>query len=159
MWSSMPVFSFIWYTLTELFRKPDNWQQIYKQTSSALYTSNDVSRRKKYYVITWLQNSCWIVLFLKKYRSSYLRCSVRKGVLKNFGSSTGKQLCWSLFLWSCRPPAWKFFKKRLEHKCFPVKFATLLRTPILKNICKRLLLEVFFKKAVLKNFAIFTGRK
>ena len=113
MWSSMPVFSFIWYTLTELFRKPDNWQQIYKQTSSALYTSNDVSRRKKYYVITWLQNSCWIVLFLKKYRSSYLRCSVRKGVLKNFGSSTGKQLCWSLFLWSCRPPACKFFLKKI----------------------------------------------
>ena len=113
MWSSMPVFSFIWYTLTELFRKPDNWQQIYKQTSSALYTSNDVSRRKKYYVITWLQNSCWIVLFLKKYRSSYLRCSVRKGVLKNFGSSTGKQLCWSLFLWSCRPPACKFFLQKI----------------------------------------------
>ena len=71
MWSSMPVFGFIWYTLMELFRKPDNWQQIYKQTSSTLYTSNDVSRRKKHYVITWLQNSCWIVLFLKKYRSSY----------------------------------------------------------------------------------------
>ena len=29
----------------------------------------------------------------------------------------------------------------------------------MKNICKRLLLEVFYKKAFLKNFAIFTGRK
>ena len=53
----------------------------------------------------------------------------------------------------------KLFKKRLQHKCFPVKFAKLLRTSILKNICKRLLLEVFYKKAVLKNFAIFIGQK
>ena len=27
----------------ELFKKPGNWQQIYKQTSSTFYTSNDVS--------------------------------------------------------------------------------------------------------------------
>ena len=29
-------------------------------------------------------------------------------------------------------------KKRLQHECFPVKFAKFLRTPILKNICKQL---------------------
>ena len=93
--------------------------------------------------------------FLKKYRNSHRRCrsshqrySVRKGVLKNFANFTGKQLCWSLFLWCCRPPACKFFIKRLQHKYFPVKFAKLLRTPILKNICKRLLPEVFYKKTV-----------
>ena len=32
-----------------------------------------------------------------------------------------------------------FIKKRLEHKHFPVNNAQFLRTPILKNICKRLL--------------------
>ena len=37
-------------------------------------------------------------------------------------------------------------------------FKKLLRTPILKNICKQLPLEVY-KKAVLKNFAVLTGRK
>ena len=42
-WYSMPIFSFIGYTLTELFRKPDNWRQIYKQTSSTFNTSNDMS--------------------------------------------------------------------------------------------------------------------
>ena len=36
--------------------------------------------------------------------------------------------------------ACNFIKKRLEHKCFPVKFAKFLRTPILRKICKRLLL-------------------
>ena len=40
-----------------------------------------------------------------------------------------------------------------------MKFPKLLTASILKNICKRLLLEVFYKKAVLKNFALFTGRK
>ena len=29
-------------------------------------------------------------------------------------------------------------KKRLQHRCFPVKLAKLLRTPTLKNICERL---------------------
>ena len=29
--SSIPIFSSIGYTLTELFRKPENWRQIYKQ--------------------------------------------------------------------------------------------------------------------------------
>ena len=42
------VFSSRGYTLTELFRKPDNWRKIYKQTSSTFYTSNDVPRRKNY---------------------------------------------------------------------------------------------------------------
>ena len=159
MWSSMPIFSFIGYTLTELFRKPDNLRQIYKQTSSTLFTSDNVSRRKKYYyVITRLRNSCLIEIFLKKYWSSHRRCrsnhrrfSVRKDVFKNFANFIGKQLCWSLFLWRCRPPACKFFKKRLQHKCFPVKFVKLLRTPILKIFRKRLLPEVFYKKAVFKT--------
>ena len=48
MLSSMPSFSFIGYILTELFRKPDNWRQIYKQTSSTFSTSNDLSKRKHY---------------------------------------------------------------------------------------------------------------
>ena len=39
MWSRIPIFCFIGYTLTELFRKPYNWRQIYKRTSSAFYTS------------------------------------------------------------------------------------------------------------------------
>ena len=36
-----------------------------------------------------------------------------------------------------------FIKKRLQHKCFPVKFAKSLRIPILKNICERLFLYLF----------------
>ena len=77
---------------------------------------------------------------------------LRKGVLKNSIKFTGKHLCWSPFyeVASLQP---------LQHKCFAVKFAKLLRVSILRNICKRLLLEAFYKKAALKNFATFTGRK
>ena len=39
IWSNMPI-----------FKKPDNQQQIYKQTSSTLYTSSDVSRRKNVFM-------------------------------------------------------------------------------------------------------------
>ena len=104
MLSSMPSFSFIGYILTELFRKPDNCRQIYKQTSSTFSTSNDLSKRKHYqYVITRLRYSSLITL-KKKYRSSHQkcrrshqRCSIKKCVLKDFANFTGKHLCWSLF--------------------------------------------------------------
>ena len=36
--------------------------------------------------------------------------------------------------------ACNFIKKQLQHRCFCVKFATFLRTPILEKICKGLLL-------------------
>ena len=39
------------------------------------------------------------------------------------------------------PQASNFIKKRLQHSCFPMKFAKFLRTRILKNISERLLLE------------------
>ena len=37
--------------------------------------------------------------------------------------------------------AWNIIKKIVQHSGFPVNFAKFLRTPSLKNICKRLLLE------------------
>ena len=78
------------------------------------------------------------------------KCFVKKDVLKNFANFTGKHLCWSLFwqnthwMWSVEKVFLKFFqisqentcvgvslikfvknfiKKRLQHRCFPVKFA------------------------------------
>ena len=65
-------------------------------------------------------------------RNSHRRCSVKKSVLKNFANLTEKHLCWSLL--TCN-----FIK--LQHRCFSVRFAKFLRTPILKNICERLLLS------------------
>ena len=76
-----------------------------------------------------------------KFRSSRWRCSVKKAVLKNVAIFTAIDLCWSLFL--IKSQAWDFIEKRLQHRCFPVNIAKFLRTPILKNICERLLLEIF----------------
>ena len=127
MWSSMPSFSFIWYTLTELFRKPDNWQQIYKQTSSTFYTSSNASRRKNllvrhYRVAKKLFNNSF-----KDTEAATGGVLYKKAVLKNFSNFTGKHPCWSLFL--IKLQALKDSSAFL-HKCFPVKFAKLLRTPI-----------------------------
>ena len=40
--------------------------------------------------------------------------------------------------------ACNFNKKKLQSKTFPVNIAKFLKTPILKNICKRLLLHRYF---------------
>ena len=64
----------------------------------------------------------------------YYSCSIKKAVLKNLAIFTGKHLCWSLFLIN-------FIKKRLHHEYFPENIAELLRIPIIKSICERLLIQ------------------
>ena len=64
-----------------------------------------------------------------------------KDVLKNFASFTGKYLCWSLFLIKMHVFRPVTLLKRDQHWYFSVKFAKRLRTPILKNIWERLLLQ------------------
>ena len=81
------------------------------------------------------------------------------GVLKNFTISTGKHMCWSLFLNKLagllfplkptenlefsddvrgnRRPA-TLLKKRLQHTCFPVNISKFYRTPFLQNASGRL---------------------
>ena len=56
---------------------------------------------------------------------------MKKAVLKFFAIFIEKTLSWSLFL-----------IELFQHWCFPVNIAKILRTPILKNICERLLLNV-----------------
>ena len=73
--------------------------------------------------------------------SSHWRCSVKKGVLKNFAKSTGKHLCQSLFFNKVAGlTSATLLKKRLWHRCFPVDFAKFLRTPFVQNTSGRLLL-------------------
>ena len=58
-------------------------------------------------------------------RSSHQRRSVKKGVLENLTNFTGKHPCWSLFL--IKLQASTFIKKRLQRRCFPVKFAKIFQ--------------------------------
>ena len=61
------------------------------------------------------------------YRSNRRRCSVKKILLKNFANFIEKQLCWRFFLIKVSPC----------EIC-----AKFLKTPILRIICKRLLLKI-----------------
>ena len=66
------------------------------------------------------------------FRSSRRRCSIKKGVHKNFTKFTGKHLRQSLFfnkVAGLRPAT--LVKKSLWHRCFPVNFVKFLRTPFL----------------------------
>ena len=67
-------------------------------------------------------------------RSSHRRCPVRKSVLRNFAKFTGKHLCQSFFF--NKVPGLRtatLLKKRPWHRCFPVNFAKLLRTPFYRT--------------------------
>ena len=87
----------------------------------------------------------WVISIFTGIRSSHGRCSIKKGVNKNFAIFTGKLLCWNLFVGVHVMQAQKPFKFiKLQHKCFPVNIAKFLRTAFLKfpfarpfNICHK----------------------
>ena len=43
----MPIFILVVHVITELFEQTDHWRQIYKETSSTFYTSNNVFLQNK----------------------------------------------------------------------------------------------------------------
>ena len=61
---------------------------------------------------------CYFVLL----RSSHWRCSVRKGVLRNFAKFTGKHLCQSLFLNKVAGSGCSFIKKETLSHMFSCEF-------------------------------------
>ena len=66
----------------------------------------------------------------RNYRSSHLRCSLRKGILRNFAKFTRKHLNQSPFsnrTAGLRPAT--LLKKILWYRYFPVNFGKILRTP------------------------------
>ena len=81
------------------------------------------------------------------------RCSLRKGVLRNFAKFTGKHLCQSLFFNKVAT----LLKKRLWHRCPPVNFAKFLRTPFLQNSSGRLLLVLVIARCWVEYGKYFTS--
>ena len=80
------------------------------------------------------------------FRSSHRRCSLRKGVLRNFTKFTGKHLCQSLYFNKVAGlKTATLLKSRFWHRCFPVNFVKFLRTPFLSNTSGRLLLQLIFQ--------------
>ena len=95
----------------------------------------------KYFFVAEHGIYCWQS---HRFRSSHQRCSVRKGILRNFAKLTGKHKYQGLFfnkIAGLRPGT--LLKKRLRHRCTPVNFAKFLGTPFSPNIYGRLPLPVF----------------
>ena len=77
-------------------------------------------------------------------KSSHQRCSVKEGVLKSFTNLAAKHLCWSLFLIKLQAFRPLTSLKETPTQMLSCEFAKKIKTPILKNIWKRLLLEFQF---------------
>ena len=61
------------------------------------------------------------------FRSSHQRCSVRKGVFRNFTKSTGKHLCQSLFLIKLQAEACNCIKKETLAQVFSCEFCEIFK--------------------------------
>ena len=68
-----------------------------------------------------------------KDRSSHRRCSVRKGVVRNFAKFTGKHPCQSLFFNEVAGLARNFIKKETLEQMFSCEFCKFVRTVFLQN--------------------------
>ena len=105
-----------------------NWT-VQKNSTCYQLTTKTVKSKIVNKTLQWFQN-----------KRSHWRCSIRKGVAKNFAILTGKHLRQNLFLIKLQatPFQQKVFNRKLQHRCFPVTIAKILRTPVLKNTCERL---------------------
>ena len=86
----------------------------------------EINSRKKNYLLCFSYNphKNYIYQTMLIYRNSYWKCSIKKQFLK---------------------------MKTHQHRCFPVNIAKSLRTPILKNICEQLLLDLLRKELDFHN--------
>ena len=84
------------------------------------------------------------------FKSSHQRCSVKKVFLKISPISKETPVLEPLLNKAAGLQVCNFIKKILQHRYFPVKFEKFFITPILKNICERLLCSFFLIAPVLE---------
>ena len=76
-------------------------------------------------------------MYWGSFRSSHQSCSMEKGVFKNFSKFTERHLCQSLFFNKVAGLRLAtLLKKTLCHRCFPVNFVKLSRTPFYTEILR-----------------------
>ena len=77
------------------------------------------------------------------------------GILENF---TRKYLCWSLFF--NKVPGLQLYEKRgVQHRCFPVKFAKLLRTLFLQNIFGCCFWKIYLDRPEKGGYILLASKK
>ena len=86
--------------------------------------------KRQVFSSTWILE--WLFYFVFEKMSYSLPMFCKIDALTNLAIFTERHLGWRFFLIN-------FIKKRYQHRCFPVNGVT-LKAPVLKNICKRLLL-------------------
>ena len=94
------------------------------------------------------------------FRRSHRRCSVRKGVLRNFSKFTGKHLFQILFFKKVAGfRTATLLKNRLWQRCFLVNFEKFLRTPFVTEHLRpaTLLKKRLWHRCFPVNFAKFLG--
>ena len=91
-----------------------------------------------------------------KFKSSRSQMFFKIGVIKNFADFN-----WSLFLIKFQGQACNFIKKRLQNRCFPVKFAKCLNTPFFTEHFRWLLplVEIQKKCTILNSEGLKRGTK
>ena len=107
--------------------------------------------RAKINIYTWIKSflfdilptffsfSC-LIFYLSDNQKQPSGCSIKEAAQKK------TLVLESLFHKTAALEACNFIKKRLQHRCFAVNIAKFLRTPNLKNICKRQLLQNKFQR-------------
>ena len=84
----------------------------------------------------------WIhFLVISVVKSSHRRCSIKNLFFKILCIHRKTLVLEPLFNKVAGLHACSFIKKRLQHRCFPMNTARFLRTPILRSICERILLN------------------
>ena len=96
------------------------------------------------------------------YRSSHSEVFCKKGVLWSFTKFTGKHLCQSFFfnkITGLRPAV--LLKKKRWHRCCPVNFVKLLRTPFFTKHLRWLLQYLAFSflqlAHIINNFEVISA--
>ena len=123
-------------TLTSLLKKNLTYASVFKAYFMNVFGSVKAS-------LVLIKNRCRSSRSQMFFKSSHLRCFIKKAALKNFPTFTGKHFCWGLFL-----------IKLQAFMCFPMNIAKFLwETFFIEHLGWLLLqysvLRYIFKKTLL----------
>ena len=120
---------FLYQALTDIYWKPDIF----------LFTISLIDLKMFFISVKYFSTTAFNPFFIFKKQPSFFEVFCKRTCYEKFNKLNRKTpVLESLFHKVTDLQACSSNKKRLQHRCFPVKFARFLRKRILKNICKRL---------------------
>ena len=115
------IFSSFCIRFAQIYQSPANTETRNTLKTLTVAASNSFNIYKHLTLSLCNINSAW--------RSSRLQMFFKVGALQTSANFTKKHLCQKTFFNKVQAWPATLFKKRLQHRCFPVKFAKFLRTP------------------------------